>query len=134
MQWFSKTINETTYLRVDASDDAGQTASNTWYVGSTLGPSTQSGQISRTESGMSQNHPNPFNPSTSISYTLSSDGFVNISVYNILGQEVAVLVNGEQTAGTHLASWEASNVPGGIYFYTKKTGDMIITRKMTLVK
>ncbi len=88
---------------------------------------------------LDQNHPNPFNPSTTVEYSLARKSHVNISVYNILGQKVITLVNGEQEAGPHHAVWEGrdgngSQVASGIYFYKMVAGDFVQTRKMALMR
>jgi Secretion system C-terminal sorting domain len=83
---------------------------------------------------LDQNYPNPFNPSTSIRYELPSAGFVRLSVYNLLGQEVAVLVNQDQSAGAHEARFDASTLPSGVYLYRLSTGSFSDTKRMTLVR
>ncbi len=87
---------------------------------------------------LEQNYPNPFNPSTVIKYQLPNDGFVNLSVYNSLGQRVKVLVNETQRAGYYTVNFNASSVagglPSGIYFYTLNAGNFTSTKKMILVK
>ncbi|MCU7494408.1 MAG: T9SS type A sorting domain-containing protein [Ignavibacteria bacterium] len=83
---------------------------------------------------MKQNYPNPFNPSTVISYSISKPGMVMLKVFNILGKEVATLVNGNQAAGTHSVEFNASNLPSGIYIYTIKAGEFTASRKLMLLK
>jgi len=83
---------------------------------------------------MQQNYPNPFNPTTRIEYTLLSPGKVSLIIYNILGEEVTRLVDGEMLAGEHTAMWNASIFSSGIYFYRLRAGDFIRTRKMVLLK
>jgi len=88
---------------------------------------------------LSQNYPNPFNPQTSIGFNLPSAGHVTLKVYNILGQEVAVLVDGELTAGPHQAVWDGTDESGqavtsGVYFYRITTESASQTRKMLLMK
>lgn len=83
---------------------------------------------------LNQNYPNPFNPATTIQYTLSSTGQVRLSVYDMLGREVAVIVNDLKSAGDHTATWDASNFSSGIYIYSLRTESSRITRKMTLMK
>lgn len=86
-----------------------------------------------------QNYPNPFNPETNIEYHLPQAGYVDISVYNILGQNVRTLVSENQQAGIYKAHWNGANsdgetVPSGIYFYTINTGDYSDTKKMIMLK
>ena len=83
---------------------------------------------------LSQNYPNPFNANTSISYTLAEAGNVNLSVYDISGRLVTTLVDGYQEAGEHVASWDASQVSSGVYFYKLSTADYSATKKMHLLK
>jgi len=84
---------------------------------------------------LSQNFPNPFNPLTTISYTLANKTEINLSVYNLLGQKVNELVSKRQQAGMYTVTWQAGNFPSGIYFYVLNTGDGIQqTRKMMLIK
>ena len=83
---------------------------------------------------LNQNYPNPFNPSTMISYVLPKTSLVRLKVYNILGQEVAVLINGEQNAGSHNVLFNASKLSSGVYFYSLRAGSNISTKKMILLK
>ena len=83
---------------------------------------------------LSQNHPNPFNPLTNISYSLPRAGEVTLIIYNILGEEVARLADGFQQAGEYRTQWSASNVSSGIYFYRLRSGDYTETKKMVLLK
>ncbi len=83
---------------------------------------------------LSQNYPNPFNPTTTISFTLPKSGFVTLKVYNMLGQEVATLVNGVKVAGNYKATLNGKDLSSGTYIYSLKSGDIQITRKMTLLK
>lgn len=81
-----------------------------------------------------KNYPNPFNAETNISYVLKNSSHVKITVYDRLGREVAVLVDGSQTEGEHTVSFNASNLPSGIYFYRLKTSEKIEVKKMVLAK
>ncbi len=83
---------------------------------------------------LSQNYPNPFNPSTKIVYTVSEAADVTLSIYNILGQQVAQLVNGYKNVGTYEVTFDAENLPSGLYLYTFEAGSTRITKKMTLLK
>lgn len=81
-----------------------------------------------------QNYPNPFNPATTIKYSIPTESFVNLKVYNLIGQEVAELVNEQQQIGNYQVSFDANNLPSGIYFYSIKAGNFAETKKMLLVK
>lgn len=81
-----------------------------------------------------QNFPNPFNPSTKISYTIPEKGNVSLKVINLLGEQVVELVNGEMEAGNYDITFNASNLPTGTYFYRLQTGDFVQTRKMILLR
>ncbi len=81
-----------------------------------------------------QNFPNPFNPTTVISYQIAQSGTTKLAVYDLLGREVAVLVNGVQSAGAHSVTFDASNLNSGMYVYHLTSGNSRLTGKMTLVK
>ncbi|MFH1195859.1 MAG: sugar-binding protein, partial [bacterium] len=83
---------------------------------------------------LAQNYPNPFNPSTKISYSIESMDKVRLSVFDVLGREVAVLVNDVQNAGSHEVSFVGSNLSSGVYFYKLQTSNAVITKKMLLLK
>ncbi|MBS1492618.1 MAG: choice-of-anchor J domain-containing protein [Bacteroidetes bacterium] len=83
---------------------------------------------------LSQNYPNPFNPTTSISFAIPQNGFVTLKVYNMLGKEVATLVNGNLNAGQHNYNFNASNLASGVYFYKLEAGNFSEVKKMSLIK
>ncbi|MBN1397336.1 MAG: T9SS type A sorting domain-containing protein [Bacteroidetes bacterium] len=83
---------------------------------------------------LKQNYPNPFNPSTKITYSVPTTSKVRLTVYNILGMEVAELVNGVRAAGTHEATFSGHNLASGVYFYRLQAGNIIQTKKMLLLK
>ena len=93
-----------------------------------------------TEFELSQNFPNPFNPTTTIRYGLPRDEWVTLKIYNLLGKEVATLLNNERkTAGSHVAIWNGRNSQGqivasGIYVYQLRAGEFSFTRKMAMVR
>lgn len=89
-----------------------------------------------TEFKLNQNHPNPFNPVTNISYVILKDGYVTINVYDILGNEVAVLINQFQTAGSYnlILNSTQLQLSSGVYFYKLQYGNYTATRKMVLLK
>jgi len=81
-----------------------------------------------------QNYPNPFNPATTIKYQLGNDGFVSLKVFNALGEEVAVLVNQFQKAGSYDLTFNAENLPSGIYVYKLNAGNYVESKKMLMLK
>lgn len=83
---------------------------------------------------LEQNFPNPFNPSTTINYQLPIDNYVTIKIYNMLGQEVATLVDGLQKAGYKTVEWDASKYPSGVYIYRIYTDKFIGIKKLLLIK
>jgi photosystem II stability/assembly factor-like uncharacterized protein len=83
---------------------------------------------------LSQNYPNPFNPSTTIGYCLPLRAHVTLTVYNTLGQQVALLQNGEQDAGYHDVKFNAAGLSSGLYFYRLQTGMYVETKKFILAK
>ena len=83
---------------------------------------------------LDQNYPNPFNPSTITNYQLKTNSFVKLRVYNTLGEEVAMLVNQEQPAGTYEIIWNADDLPSGAYYYQLKAEEFLKTKKMILIK
>jgi hypothetical protein len=92
-----------------------------------------SGMIPTTYS-LEQNYPNPFNPSTTIGFTMPKSNHISLKVFNMLGQVVATLVDEEYVAGAHEVRFDASALSSGIYFYTLKSKDFSVTKKMMLVK
>ncbi len=83
---------------------------------------------------LAQNYPNPFNPSTAISYLLSAGGFVTLKVYDVLGREVATLVNGFQRKGLHTMTFNASGVASGMYFLALSADNRVQVRKMVVAR
>ena len=81
-----------------------------------------------------QNYPNPFNPTTNIKFSLPESGVYQLTVYNILGQKVATLLNGTMTAGAHNVTFDASRLSSGVYLYNLKGKDFNQTKKMLLLK
>jgi hypothetical protein len=94
-------------------------------------------EIAPSSFSLSQNYPNPFNPTTKIKFTISDFGFTTLKVYDVLGREVATLVNEEKQQGEYEIKFDAlgiGNLASGIYFYQLKAGEFIETRKMILMK
>jgi hypothetical protein len=83
---------------------------------------------------LSQNYPNPFNPSTTISYDLPTRSHVTLKIFNVLGQEVATLVNGKVEAGRHQVQWNAGRLASGVYFCRMTASDYLSIRKLIMTK
>jgi hypothetical protein len=83
---------------------------------------------------LEQNYPNPFNPVTNIRFDIPHQSFVKLTIYNLIGGQVEVLVNNQLSAGSYVADWNASNYSSGFYFYKLEAGDFVETKKMALIK
>ena len=81
-----------------------------------------------------QNYPNPFNPVTNIRFTIPENSFVELKIYNILGQEIKSLINEYKNAGAYIIAFDASNLPSGIYYYKINYKDVNVVKKMLLIK
>lgn len=92
------------------------------------------GNLAVTDYALEQNYPNPFNPSTKIKFQLPKDGFVTLKVYDILGKEIATLINEEKSQGKYEVNFNASNLSSGVYIYKIQAGDFVSSRKMILLK
>jgi hypothetical protein len=103
------------------------------YVYKEGGVSTEPGQ-SPIRFELNQNYPNPFNPTTNITYSIPNSGDVTLEVFNVMGQRVATLINGVQAAGSHSATFDASNLSSGVYMYRLGFEGTVQTRQMLLVK
>jgi len=146
-----KPYSGTVYYKVRAKDNSGNLSSYTntvyfYYSGTTWKLADKNGKDnSITTYDLFSNYPNPFNPTTTITYQIPNDGFVNLTVYNSLGQEVAVLVNRQQTQGKYSVQFNSlsagQGLPSGVYFYRIQVspaegsaGEFISVKKMLLVK
>jgi hypothetical protein len=94
----------------------------------------ESGREVPQAAALTQNYPNPFNPSTVIGYQLAVSGNAKVTVYDVLGRQVAVLVDGVMPAGSHTVTFDASNLTSGVYLYRLEADGKVLTRKMMLVK
>jgi hypothetical protein len=83
---------------------------------------------------LNQNYPNPFNPETKISWNQESESHISLKIYDVLGNEIAVLLNNKLEAGSHEINFSAKNLPSGIYLYTIESGENKLTKKMLLLK
>ncbi|MBE0550833.1 MAG: T9SS type A sorting domain-containing protein [Ignavibacterium sp.] len=109
--------------------------SNNWF-GHPTGPDAveQIKDIIPDKFKLEQNYPNPFNPTTKIRYSIPEYSSVTLKVFNLLGEEIETLFEGEQPAGVYEAAFDASNLSSGIYFYSLKTDNASLTKKMLLVR
>jgi len=89
---------------------------------------------SPTDSSLSENYPNPFNPATEIAYSVPRGGYVTLKVYNILGQEVETLFSGMRQPGSYIATFDGSKFASGVYFYRLSADGESVTKKLVLVK
>ena len=121
------------YTTVRLPLSGSQSGSQSAGAGGPVSVNTESEGLP-TEVALPGNYPNPFNPETTIGYELPQRSEVYLVVYDLLGQEVAVLVNGLQPAGRHTVRFDASGLPSGSYVYRLQAGDKIVTRSMILVK
>ncbi|MCX6150798.1 MAG: T9SS type A sorting domain-containing protein [Ignavibacteriales bacterium] len=150
-QCYYNTVNNWTYVYFDLSAAAGQTveigfradaASSVWSylyldditISSTVSVPEDYTSIQLDKFRLDQNYPNPFNPTTTINYQIPTAGNVSLKVNDMLGKEVATLVNEEKPAGNYQVDFDGSRLSGGIYFYQIKTGSFVQTRKMLLLK
>ncbi len=114
----------------------------TWDCGTVAGGSIannrgadQFGTLGLPEAfAIEQNYPNPFNPTTLINFAVPEAAHVSIKVYNLLGQEVATLVNEVRDAGNHTVNFDATNLSAGVYLYVMQSADFSVTKRMTLLK
>ncbi len=90
--------------------------------------------IKPTNFSLSQNYPNPFNPSTNINFSLPSTSYVTLNIYNILGEKVTTLVDDNLSAGEHSVTFHADNLASGIYIYQLRAGNIVLQKKMNLLK
>lgn len=131
-------INPVTVLRSSLGQKMNLKSNQTARFGITITPAANTvnnepGSEVQTFA-LDQNYPNPFNPSTTINYSVENSGLVTLSVYNLMGQKVAELVNGTKSAGSYNVSWNASGAASGMYYYRLEAGGQTMTRKMTLIK
>lgn len=119
---------ETYHYTLQGVDLSGQTST---YATASATPGS-AGAVE--DFGLAQNFPNPFNPETSISFSLPVASNVSLRVFNLVGQEVATLVSGQTAAGTHTVNFDGSNLTSGMYIYRLEAGEFSATRKMVLMK
>ena len=104
------------------------------YGGTTITVSVEDEPFTEFNFKLHQNYPNPFNPVTTISYQIKEQGLVQLIVYDLLGSEVATLVNQIKPEGEYSVNFDASNLPSGVYIYSLRANDFVQNSKMTLLK
>ncbi len=119
-------------IYVDNGNDG--TIDDTIIVDNTVDVKDQGYNNIPTEYKLEQNYPNPFNPTTTIRYSIPKAGSVTLKIYNLIGEEIATLVNEEKAAGNYEIEFDATQLPSGVYFYQIKAGDFSQTKKMLLLK
>jgi len=126
------------YWRVIANDGRLSTTAEpspgTIAVAYVPAPAQKVEQQAPAPGSLAQNYPNPFNPSTSISYTVQRSGYVRLSVFNLLGQEIARVYEGNQDEGTYEVSFRNLDIPSGIYFYRLQAPGIFETKKMIIAR
>ena len=123
----SLAINSTSHIFAGTFDGVFRSLETTISVREVAGDMLSSFRLN-------QNYPNPFNPETVIGYALPIRSDVKLTIYNLRGEEVALLIDGTMPAGNHQVSWDASGFASGIYFYRLQADDFVQTRKMLLLK
>ncbi|MDR3666116.1 MAG: T9SS type A sorting domain-containing protein, partial [Ignavibacteriaceae bacterium] len=113
---------------------SGPTAITDIYFNNNNVTSVKSEQTTVSSYRLEQNYPNPFNPSTIIRYSIPQDGYVKLSVYNILGKEVSTLVNNWQRSGSYSVMFNARNLSSSVYFYKLESGTFSSVKKLILIK
>ncbi|GAB1442400.1 hypothetical protein MASR2M39_12350 [Ignavibacteriales bacterium] len=100
------------------------------------GPATGIDDLSGNLKGynLAQNYPNPFNPSTAIKYHLAESNLVTLKIYDVMGNEIATLVDEEMPAGAHSIEFNAENLSSGVYFYQLRSGGFVDMKKLSLIK
>ncbi|HEX2982813.1 MAG TPA: T9SS type A sorting domain-containing protein [Ignavibacteriales bacterium] len=136
MEYYEDTLDcsyPTTTAAYTGSSNGGPVGDLNWFTEGGIGVKENPALVASNFS-LAQNYPNPFNPSTVIRYSIPENAHVTLKVFNLLGQEIAELVNGQQKAAAYDVTFDASKLSTGIYFYTVKAGKYTSTKKMMLIK
>ena len=129
--WLGLTASQLVVL-VDFGNDG--TIDDTLFLNNTVGVEDEGILLTPNEFNLARNYPNPFNPVTTIQYSISERSNVTLKVYDILGNEVAVLVNDEKERGVYSVNFDATQLASGIYFYRIQAGSLVETKKMLMIK
>jgi len=123
-------VNGTEYTYALVAVDVSETRQELGHISAT--PS--SAHVTISSYALHQNYPNPFNPETSIDFDLVQDGVAKLAIYNVMGQTVATLVNGNESAGRHTVVFNGANLPSGVYLYKLEANGFSDTKKLVLLK
>ncbi len=127
-------VSLTVYSHTDQPDTGNvQTQGAFYFLGGSL-VRVQQEQTLPASFLLQQNYPNPFNPTATIEYHVPVSGFVTLGVYDVLGREITLLVNENKSVGRHSVTFDATDLPGGVYFYRMQAGQFQETRKLVLLK
>jgi hypothetical protein len=126
---YLKKNNKSSYRMLEFEVYSGPAPGASKRAGETVAPAKIPSTVT-----LAQNHPNPFNPSTAITFALPQAMRVTLKVYNITGQEVATLLEGDQNAGSHEVMFNASRLPSGNYFVVLRAGAEKLVRRLVLIK
>jgi probable HAF family extracellular repeat protein len=129
--WTDLTNSQLT-IYVDEGNDG--TIDDTLYIANTVDVKDEGGLLTPNEYNLAQNYPNPFNPTTTIRYSIPQSSNVILKVYDVLGNEVATLVNEEKDRGVYTVNFDASQLASGIYFYRLQASSFVETKKMIILK
>jgi hypothetical protein len=134
--WNRVSTSYTNYLSKDRYDSLG---GDRWSVVSRLSSyltltDIKERSIEPAQFSLSQNFPNPFNPSTTLQFSVPKSGFYSLKVFNMLGQQVADLIDREISAGSYTVKFNAESLPSGVYFYSLRGNDVTLSKKMAVVR
>jgi hypothetical protein len=124
--WYTGAASTSKYIYLQLAAVKGSTTGGTGVA--------QTGNDVPNKFELAQNYPNPFNPTTQISYNIPKESFVSLRVFNLIGQEVATLVSGNQTAGSYTVPFDASRLTSGVYMYRLQAGSSLEVKRMMYVK
>ena len=116
------------------TSDSNQTTEKSLLLNSDISLDVEDDNINVNSFYLSQNYPNPFNPSTKIKYSINQPGLITLKVYDLLGNEIATLVNEEKTVGSYEINFDAKILSSGVYFYIMRVGNFTDTKKFILLK
>ncbi len=129
--WLDLTNSQLT-IYVDEGNDG--TIDDTLYIANTVDVEYEGNLLTPNEYNLAQNFPNPFNPTTTIRYSIPQRSNVSLKVYDVLGNEIATLVNEEKVSGVYTATFDASTLASGMYLYRLQAGNFVETKKMILLR